>query len=59
MSNARWQYKVETVKTSVWSSDPKKGDAQIEDRLRRLGNEGWELITVASYGHYNRLYLKR
>jgi len=59
MSDRRWQYKVETVKTSVWNSKVKKHDATIQDRLTRLGAEGWELVTVASYGHLNRLYLKR
>ena len=59
MSNARWQYKVETVKTSVWTSKVKHHDATIQDRLNRLGLEGWELVSVVSYGHHNRLYLKR
>ena len=59
MSNARWQYKVETVKCSMWMSKPAKHDAQIQDRLQRLGQEGWELVMVVSYGHWNRLYLKR
>jgi len=59
MSSGRWQYKVQTIKTSVWSSNTDKHDAQIQDRLTRLGVEGWELVSVASYGHLNRLYLKR
>ena len=59
MSNARWQYKVETVKCSMWVSKPAKHDAQIQDRLQRLGQEGWELVMVVPYGHWNRLYLKR
>lgn len=59
MSERRWQYKVETVKTLVWNSKPEKADRLIQDRLTRLGVEGWELVSVASYGHLNRLYLKR
>lgn len=59
MNERRWQYKVETVKNSVWNSKPEKIDAIIQDRLTRLGVEGWELVAVVPYGHMNRLYLKR
>lgn len=59
MSNGRWQYKVETVKVSVWTTKLKKQDAEIQDRLTRLGLEGWELVTALPYGTSQRLYLKR
>lgn len=59
MSDRRWQYKVETVKTSVWTGKVEKIDAQIQDRLTRLGIEGWELVSVLPSGTYQRLYLKR
>jgi len=59
MSDRRWQYKVETVKTSMWNSKADQHDATIQDRLTRLGVEGWELVAVIPYGHMNRLYLKR
>ena len=59
MSSGRWQYKVETVKVSVWKSKPEKTDGVLQDRLTRLGVEGWELVSVVPYGHLNRLYLKR
>ena len=59
MSERRWQYKVETIKTSVWNNKPEKIDGIIQDRLTRLGVEGWELVSVVTYGHLNRLYLKR
>jgi hypothetical protein len=59
MSERRWQYKVETVKTSIWNNKPEKVDGVIQDRLTRLGVEGWELVAVVPYGHLNRLYLKR
>ena len=55
----RWQYKVETVKISMWSSNAEKHDAQLQDRLTRLGVEGWELVAVQPYGTSQRLYLKR
>lgn len=59
MSERRWQYKVETVKSSIWTNKPDKVDGIIQDRLTRLGVEGWELVSVVPYGHLNRLYLKR
>jgi len=57
--NDRWQYKVETLKLSLWTSKIQKIDSQIQDRLTRLGMEGWELVTVQPYGVSQRLYLKR
>lgn len=59
MSDKRWQYKVETVKVSVWASKVEKQDAQIQERLARLGLEGWELVAAVPYGYSQRLYLKR
>lgn len=59
MSERRWQYKVETVKSSIWNNKPDNVDGIIQDRLTRLGVEGWELVAVVPYGHLNRLYLKR
>lgn len=59
MHERRWQYKVETLKTSIWNNKPDNVDAIIQDRLTRLGVEGWELVSVVPYGHLNRLYLKR
>ena len=51
MSNARWQYKVETVKGSMWASKIEKIDQLVQARLTRLGVEGWELVSVVPYGH--------
>lgn len=59
MSDKRWQYKVETVKVSLWASKVEKQDAQIQERLARLGLEGWELVAAVPYGYSQRLYLKR
>ena len=59
MSNARWQYKVETVKGSMWASKIEKIEQLVQARLTRLGVEGWELVSVVPYGHFQRLYLKR
>ncbi|WP_026942974.1 DUF4177 domain-containing protein [Hellea balneolensis] len=59
MRDGKWHYKVETYKQSVWSYKPKNVDAQISERLNRLGMEGWELVAIKPYGHYTQMYLKR
>jgi len=58
MSERRWQYKVETIKTSVWNNKPEKIDGIIQDRLTRLGVEGWELVSVVTYGRQATLFAK-
>ncbi len=58
MHDRKWQYKVETIKPSAFSKAEKQ-DEIIQDRLARLGMEGWELVSVIVYGHYRQLYLKR
>lgn len=59
MRDVKWQYKVETFKQSAWSYKPKDVDAQISERLNRLGLEGWELVAIKPYGHYTQMFLKR
>lgn len=59
MRDGRWQYKVETFKQSAWSYKPKDVDGQINEKLNRLGMEGWELVAIKPYGTYTQLYLKR
>ena len=59
MQTRKWQYKVETFKQSVWGFKPKEIDSEINDRLNRLGMEGWDLVAIKPYGHYTQLYLKR
>jgi hypothetical protein len=58
MNDKRWQYKVFTFKLNVFKS-PQKTDALIEERLARLGMEGWELVNSAVYGQYIRFFMKR
>ncbi|MCD9046105.1 DUF4177 domain-containing protein [Luteimonas sp. MHLX1A] len=43
----RWQYKVEEVKGNVWGTIR---PADIEERLRVLGAQGWELVNAAHPG---------
>ncbi len=59
MRDGRWQHKVETFKQNMWSYKSKDVDAQMSERLNRLGMEGWELVAVKSYGTYTQFYLKR
>jgi len=59
MRDVRWQHKVETFKQSVWSYKPKKVDAEMTERLNRLGMEGWELVAVKPYSTYTQFFLKR
>lgn len=58
MHEKRWQYKVETLKPGMFSSGEKQEEF-IQDRLTRLGVEGWELVSVCMVGHYRQLFLKR
>jgi hypothetical protein len=58
MHDRRWEYKVETVKPSLFSSAEKQEEL-VQDRLTRLGVEGWELVSVGMIGHYRQLFLKR
>lgn len=57
MHDRKWQYKVETVKMNSFSIV--KSDAQLEERLMRLGMEGWELVNSIVYGASVKLFLKR
>ncbi len=59
MRDARWQYKVETFKQSIWSYKPEKIYTQMSEKLNRLGIDGWELVAVKPYGQYTQIYLKR
>jgi len=43
----------------MWSYKPEKVDAQINEKLTRLGMEGWELVAIKPFGHYTQMYLKR
>lgn len=59
MQNRKWNYKVETIKVGIFFSQEKQ-DAVIEERLNRLGMEGWEFVQlIHGYGTYPRVVLRR
>ncbi|PJK01003.1 hypothetical protein CO641_03450 [Lysobacteraceae bacterium NML91-0213] len=54
----RWQYKVEEVKSSIWGTVK---PADVEERLRTLGQQGWELVNASHATQWGPtlLFLKR
>ena len=57
--NEKWQYKVESIKLNAFSGAIKQ-DEIIQERLNRLGLDGWRLINVTQVsGGYPRLYLRK
>jgi len=56
----KWEYKVDLVKPGMMNSGA-KGLKIVEDRLNRLGLEGWELVGTPQLGEFGNftLYLKR
>ena len=59
MRDHRWNYRVVTLKTGIFKNQDDINE-EIEDRLNRLGSEGWELINVIHpMGGYPAYYLKR
>lgn len=55
----RFEYKVVTLKSSIWNSKPEKTDNSFQERLNQLGMVGWELVDVIPHGHWVRCFLKR
>lgn len=59
MYDHRWSYRVETIKAGTFKKQKEK-NRDIEERLNRLGMEGWELVNiVAVRGLYPQYFLKR
>lgn len=54
----RWEYKIvyRSEMSGEWSVDGRQagdlGKAEDPEVLRRLGQEGWELVTVVGYTYF-------
>lgn len=55
--NDRWQYQVVDVKTGAWTLSIKS--EALQDQLNKLGQTGWELVTVRQVSTNLQLILKR
>ena len=55
----RFEYKVLTLKASVWGGNTDKRDARFQEQLNNLGMVGWDLVGVTTYGSYVQAFLKR
>ncbi len=55
MSHQRWQYTVIELKSGLWGLK----NQTIQDELNRLGQQGWELVTIQMIGMAIRAVLKR
>jgi hypothetical protein len=55
----RYEYKVVTLKGSVWSGKTEKRDADFQSELNQLGLIGWDLVGVSPYGQNVQAFLKR
>ena len=51
----RWQYRIHEIKPKFLGLKP----ADIEEDLSRLGQHGWELVSVVQAGMVVRCYLKK
>lgn len=59
MHDHRWNYRVEMIKPGVFKKQGEKNQ-EIEERLNRMGMEGWELVEViTSSGAYPQYFFKR
>lgn len=55
----RYEYKVATLKGSVWSGKVEKLDHTYQSELNQFGMLGWELVGVTPYGTGVKAFLKR
>jgi len=55
----RYEYKVITLKGSVWGGKPEKKDQQFQSALNQLGMLGWQLVGVTPIAQNVQAFLKR
>ncbi|PHS74885.1 MAG: hypothetical protein COB56_08640 [Robiginitomaculum sp.] len=58
----KWKYKIVAVKIPTFAKEENKLSA-VEDKLNRLGMDGWELVhpflPIPGYSSTTHLYMKR
>lgn len=55
----RFEYKVITLKASMWGGNAEKNDNGFESQLNQQGMLGWNLVGVTPYGTGVKAFLKR
>lgn len=55
----RYEYKVLTLKASIWGGNVEKIDSGLESQLNQQGMLGWSLVGVTPYGTGVKAFLKR
>jgi hypothetical protein len=55
----RFEYKVITLKRSVWGGKTETVDARFQEQLNTLGAQGWRMTGTSPYGHYVQVFLMR
>ncbi|GLQ20417.1 hypothetical protein ACFFUB_00030 [Algimonas porphyrae] len=55
----RFEYKVITLKASVWKSKPDQVDHDFQGQLNQQGLLGWSLVGVTPYGASVKAFMKR
>ena len=55
----RFEYKVVSLRASIWSGAAEKRDAKFQEQLNNLGMVGWDLIAVQPHGTNMQAFLKR
>jgi hypothetical protein len=55
----RFEYKVLTLKRSVWGGKSDKIDLGFQEKLNTFGTQGWRLTSAVPYGNLVQLFLMR
>lgn len=55
----RYEYKVVTLKGSVWGGKADKRDGSFQAALNQLGALGWDLVGVVPHAQNVQAFLKR
>ncbi len=55
----RYEYKVLTLKRSVWGGKTETIDARFQDQLNSQGLQGWRMTAAVPYGTAIQVFLMR